>query len=128
VRRVFEVLAVILLVTGVELATGAVSFGLNQVFRVYFQLVAGTETDVSVTRFFVGGGMITLGVGYFALEVWARAYSGFVGLGQDCPHCGIHAKRVKRRTAHKVLGWVTGTSFTHRKCEKCGWHGLTASP
>ena len=126
-KRALEVLAITLLVVGIELATGAVSYGLNQVLKVYFQLVAGTEPDVSLTRFFVGGGMVVLGSGFLLLDLWARAYSGFLGRGKECPHCGVRAERVKRRLRHKILGWVLSERFTHRKCKKCGWHGLTGS-
>jgi hypothetical protein len=127
-KRVLEVIAILLLVVGIELATGAVSYGLNQVLKVYFQLVAGTEPDVSLTRFFVGGGMVILGSGFLVLDLWARAYSGFLGRGKECPHCGVNAERVKRRLRHKILGWVLNERFTHRKCKRCGWRGLTGSP
>ena len=127
-KRVLEVVAITLLVAGIELATGAVSYGLNQILRVYFQLVAGTEPDVSLTRFFVGGGMVILGTGLVFLDLWARAYSGFVAPGNFCPHCGVKADRVKRRRRHRVLGWILGERFTYRKCKTCGWHGLTGCP
>ena len=124
-KRVLEVVAIILLVAGVELATGAVSFGIVQVLRVYHQVVAGTEPDVSLTRFLVGATMVILGALLVALDLWARAYSGFVGRGKFCPHCNVKTERVKRRTRHKLLGLIVGEMVVHRKCRKCGWHGLT---
>jgi len=124
-QRVLEVVAITLLVAGIELATGAVSFGLEEIFRVYQQVVAGTEPDVSLPRFFVGMGMATLGALLVTLDLWARAYSGYVGRGKICPHCNEKTERVRRRSRHKLLGWIVGEMVTHRKCKKCGWHGLT---
>jgi hypothetical protein len=125
VKRVLEVVGITLLVVGIEMATGAVSYGLEQILRVYHQLVAGTEPEVSLSRFFVGGGLITLGALLVALDLWARAYSGHVGRGKVCPHCNLKTERVKRRRRHKLLGWILGDKVTHQKCKKCGWHGLT---
>jgi hypothetical protein len=124
-KRVLEVVAITLLVVGTELATGAVSFGIEQVLRVYHQVVSGTEPEVSLLRFFVGVGMVTFGAFLVAVDLWARAYSGYVGRGKFCPHCNLKTDRVKRRTRHKVLGLIVGEMVVHRKCKKCGWHGLT---
>jgi hypothetical protein len=124
-KRVLEVVAITLLVAGIELATGAVSYGLDQVFRVFRHLVAGTEPEASPIRFVVGVVMVVLGSLLVALDLWARAYAGYVGRGKVCPHCNLKTQRVKRRTQHKLLGWITGDKLTHRKCKKCGWHGLT---
>lgn len=127
-KRVLEVLAVTLLVAGVELATGAISFGLNEVLKVFHHLMAGSEPDVSPTRFFVGLGMVVVGGGLVTLDLWARAYSGVVGRGKYCPHCGVKAERVRRRRRHRVLSWVLGERVTYRKCKTCGWHGLAGGP
>ena len=127
-KRVLEVVAITLLVAGIELATGAVSYGLEQVVRVFQHLMAGSEPEISVPRFLGGVGMVVLGSGLVLLDLWARAYSGLVGRGKYCPHCGVKAERVKRRTRHKVLGWVLGERVTYRKCKTCGWHGLTGGP
>jgi hypothetical protein len=124
-KRVLEVVAITLLVAGIELATGAVSFGIEQVLRVYHQVVSGTEPEVSLLHFFVGVGMVTFGAFLVAVDLWARAYSGYVGRGKFCPHCNLKTDRVKRRTRHKVLGLIVGEMVVHRKCKKCGWHGLT---
>jgi len=116
VKRVLEVVAITLLVAGIELATGAVSYGLDQIVRVFQHLMAGSEPEISVPRFLGGVGMVVLGSGLVLLDLWARAYSGFVGRGKYC------------RTRHKVLGWVLGERVTYRKCKTCGWHGLTGGP
>lgn len=124
-KRVLEVIAITLLVVGTELATGAVSHGLDEVVRVYRHLGAGTESDVSLRRFFTGLALLGLGASLVTLDLWARAYSGFVTPGKECPHCGIKTERVKRRWGHRLLGLMLGQKVTYRKCRTCGWHGLT---
>lgn len=123
-KRVLEVLAITLLVVGIELATGAVSHGLNELAGVLKHLVAGGEAQVSLPRFFVGMGMVLLGGGLLVLDLWVRAYARFMGRGRDCPHCGTKTERVKRRWVHRMVGWILGEKVTYRKCRKCGWHGL----
>ncbi len=127
-KRVLEVLAAACLVAGIELATGAVSYGADSVVRVVQHLAAGTEPGVSVPRFLVGAGLLVVGVLLVGLDLWARAYWSFLGVGKDCPHCGVRAERVKRRTRHKLLGWILGERLTHRRCKTCGWHGLMLGP
>ena len=127
-KRVLEVVAITLLVAGIEMATGAVSYGLNRVAEVFGRLLAGSEPEVSAGRFFAGLGLVALGSGLVLLDLWARAHSGLLGRGRACPHCGVKMGRVRRKRRHKILGWILGERLTHRACPQCGWHGLTGSP
>jgi hypothetical protein len=127
VKRVLEVVAIALLVVGIEMATGAISYGLDRVAEVFGQLVTGAEPGVPATRFFAGLGLVALGVGAVSVDVWARAHSGPLGRGRVCPHCGGKMDRVRRKRSHRLLGWILGETLTHRVCPRCGWHGLTGS-
>ena len=123
-KRVLEVLAVVLLVGGLELSVGAVSHTLEQLGRVYSELVAGAEPGVSPGRFFLGVGMVVVGVGLLTLDLWARSYGGAVGRGRICPECGARTERLKRRARHRLVAWVLGEKVTRRTCKECGWRGL----
>lgn len=127
-KRVLEVVAITLLVAGIEMTTGAVSYGLNRVAEVLGQLLEGSEPGVSAGKFLAGVGMIAMGLGLVSLDVWARTRSGLLGRGSACPHCGVKMDRVRRRRRHRLLGWILGERLIHRACPKCGWHGLTGSP
>ena len=127
-KRVLEVLAVTLLVAGIEMATGAISYGLDRIAEIYGHLVAGSEAGISGVRFFSGIGMIALGVALVFLDLWARAHAGFFGRGRACPHCGVKMQRVRRKRRQKLLGWILGERLIHRICPDCGWHGLTVTP
>ncbi len=125
-KRVLQILALSLLVVGVEVATGAISVALNRVTRVYLELTEGRDPGVSLGRFLTGVGMFVAGAGLLALDLWARAYGSFVVKGKTCPDCGAETERVKRRVRHRILGFVRGERVTRRKCKSCGWSGLAS--
>jgi predicted RNA-binding Zn-ribbon protein involved in translation (DUF1610 family) len=127
VKRVLEVVAIALLVAGIEMATGAISYGLDRVAEVFRQLGRGGEPGVPAGRFLAGLGLVALGVGVVSVDVWARAHSGQVGRGRVCPQCGEKMDRVRRKRRHRLLGWILGERLTHRVCPRCGWSGLTGS-
>ncbi len=125
-KRVLEIVALILLVAGVEFSTEAVSHALGRLALAYHGILAGGEPGVSLPRFFAGVGMVVTGAGLLTLDLWARAYARFVGRGKACPNCGGKTERVKRRVRHRVLAWVLGERVTRRKCKTCGWSGLAS--
>jgi hypothetical protein len=106
VKRVLGVVAIVLLVAGIEMATGAISYGLDRVAEVFGQFVTGAEPGVPAMRFFAGLGLVALGVGAVSVDVWGRADSGLLGRGRLRPHCGEKMDRARRKRRHRLLGWI----------------------
>ena len=123
-KRVLKVLSLTLILAGVELSTGALSHAVDQVLRVYFELVLDAEPSVSVRRFFWGVGLIILGLLFVLLELWARASLSGVPRGKHCPQCGGETERVRRRQRHRIMAWILGERLSRRKCKECEWAGL----
>ena len=125
-KRVLEVLALTFLIVGVELSTGACSYVLSQLGKVYAELVLDAEPSVSLRRFFLGIVSLLIGMLILLLDIWARAGWQRVGSGKVCPQCGGITERVKRRRRHRLLGWVLGERVTRRACKTCDWSGLVS--
>jgi predicted RNA-binding Zn-ribbon protein involved in translation (DUF1610 family) len=125
-KRTLEVLSVVLILVGIELTTGSLSYALGRLERVYRALSVGNEPEVSLVRFTVGVLLALLGAVIMAVLIWARFSARFVGAVSFCPQCGGKTTRIHRRKRHRLLGKILGMPVTRRKCSNCGWRGLTA--
>ena len=123
-RRVLKVLALAVLIAGLELTTGAFSHAFNQLGKVYAELALDAEPSVSLDRFFLGVGALVGGLLLLLLDIWARAAWSGVNKGKVCPVCGGKVERVRRRYTHRIMGWILGRRVTRRKCQECEWAGL----
>ena len=125
-KRTLEVLSLILILVGIELATGSLTYALGRLERVYRALSAGNEPEVSLVRFAVGTLLVLLGAIILGVTIWARFSARIVSAGSSCPECGGKTTRIHRRKRHRLLGKILGMPVTRRKCSDCGWRGLTA--
>ncbi len=127
-KRTLEVLSPILILVGIELATGSLTHALERLERVYRAFSVGNEPEVSLIRFALGAFLVLLGAIILGVLIWARHSARLIGAGSSCPQCGAEATRIRRRWYHRLLGRVLDRRITQRKCRDCGWRGLTALP
>ena len=125
-KRTLEILSLVLILVGIELTTGSLSYALGRLERVYRALSVGNEPEVSLVRFAVGALLVILGAIIMAVLIWARFSARIVGAVSFCPQCGGKTTRIHRRKRHRLLGKILGMPVTRRKCSDCGWRGLTA--
>ena len=125
-KRTLEVLSLVLILVGIELATGSLTYALRQLERVYRALMVGNEPEVSLVRFAVGVLLVLVGAIIVTVLIWARFSARIVGRVSFCPQCGGKTTRIHRRKRHRLLGKILGMPVTRRKCSDCGWRGLTA--
>lgn len=124
-RRVLEIIAVLFLLAGLELAAGTLSHTLRRVEDTLRLSFAGESLVWPAPVFIVGFVLIIFGVMLALVTVWARAAGKAVQASPNCPRCGTRTNRMKRRLRHKVLAAVMGHHVTRRHCAKCGWGGLS---
>jgi uncharacterized membrane protein YciS (DUF1049 family) len=125
-RRGLAFASLFLLLVGLELSTEAISLVLSRLQAGMAALVAGAEFHVSALRFTVGVAGIALGLTIWALLIWSFRRRHDVGAaGTACPQCGNRTRRVKRRGWQRLLALVLGEHLTRRRCETCGWTGLS---
>lgn len=125
-RRGLAFAALFLLVTGLELSTEAVSLVLDRLGAGFGALLAGSEFHVTGLRFGVGVGALTVGLAIWILLIWSARQRGDVAsVGTTCPQCGNRTRRVKRKEWQRLLSAVLGEGLSRRKCETCGWTGLS---
>ncbi len=125
-KRTLEVFSLILILVGIELATGSLTHALERLERVYRALSVGNEPEVSLIRFALGVLLVLLGAIILAVTIWARFGVRIIVAGSSCPQCGGETSRIHRRRSHRLLGRIHGMPLTRRKCHDCGWRGLTA--
>ncbi|MFQ5536988.1 MAG: hypothetical protein ACE5GJ_06005 [Gemmatimonadota bacterium] len=125
-RRGLAVLSLLLILIGLELSTEAVSLVVSRVEAGVTALRSGVGFQVGAPRFLIGLGMVTVGFGIWMLFIWsARVRRAVTAAGRLCPQCGGETRRVKRRKWHRLLAVLLGHRITRRKCEVCGWVGLS---
>ncbi len=125
-KRTLEVLSLILILVGIELAIGSFTHALERLERVYRAFRVGNEPEVSLIKFALGALLVLLGVIMLGITIWARLSARLIGAGSSCPQCGGKATRIRRRWLHHLLGKILGKRTTRRMCRDCGWRGLTA--
>lgn len=124
-KRTLEVLSLILILVGIELATGPFTYALERLERVYRALSVGNEPEVSLIRFALGVLLVLLGAIILGVTLWARFSARLLGAGSSCPGCGGKTTRIRRRWSHRLQGKILGMPATRRMCRDCGWRGLS---
>ena len=125
-RRGLSLLALATMLAGLELSTEVVSLFLSRFGAGVQAIVAGVEFHVAPTRFVVGLLSLFVGLALWGLLMWSgQAKSAVNSIGGMCPDCGNKTRRVKRKESQRILAMVLGQRLTRRKCEVCGWHGLS---
>lgn len=125
-RSVLVFVSAGLMVLGLELSTEAVSLTMARLQAGFAALSAGVEFHVSAGRFGLGMSAMVIGAVLLTLLWWSarkRATVGFVG--PACPQCGGTTRRIKRHGLHRLLSLLLGERLTRRKCDTCGWMGLS---
>ncbi len=125
-RRGLAFTSLFLLIAGVELATEGISLVFARLRAGLGALLTGTEVHVSGLRFGVGLGALILGLTIWVLLIWsAHRRDDVTTVGTICPQCGNPTRRVKRKEWQRLLSTVLGERLTRRRCETCGWSGLS---
>jgi hypothetical protein len=125
-RRGLAFTSLFLLLAGLELSTEALTLVISRVRSGLGSILAGTEFHVSPFRFAVGMVAMLVGVTLWSLLVWsASRRKDVASVGTNCPQCGNRTRRVKRKESQRVLSAILGERLTRRRCETCGWSGLS---
>ncbi|MDP2954952.1 MAG: zinc ribbon domain-containing protein [Longimicrobiales bacterium] len=125
-RRGLAFTSLFLLIAGMELATEGISLVFARLRTGLGALLTGTEFHVSGLRFGVGLGALILGLAIWVLLIWsAHRRDDVATVGTICPQCGNPTRRVKRKEWQRLLSTVLGERLTRRRCETCGWSGLS---
>lgn len=126
IRRGLAFASLFLLLAGLELSTEGISLVMARLRTGLGSILSGTEFHVSGLRFSVGFIALVLGMAIWILLIWSAQHRGDVAsVGTACPQCGNHTRRVKRTELQRVLSFVMGERLTRRRCEQCGWSGLS---
>ena len=125
-RRSLAVVSLALILIGLELSTEAISLIFSRIEAGFGAILAGAEFHVPAFRFELGVVALVIGLGLAVVLYWsARASVEIRAVGHMCPHCGSQTRRVKRRKRHKLLSVIMGEHIARRRCEVCGWVGLS---
>lgn len=125
-RRSLAFISLALILVGLELSTEALSLTFSRLKAGVGAILAGAEFHVPAFRFEVGVGALVLGLVVAISLLWsARARVEVRAVGHMCPNCGSQTRRVKRRKRHKLLAIMMGENIARRRCETCGWVGLS---
>ena len=126
-RRGLATVSLILVMLGVELSTQALSLMLDRFSSGFQAIVSGVDFHIAPVRFGSGILVLGLGVALWMIVIWSGQVKDAVSsMGTVCPDCGSPTRRVKRRWWHRLLSFVLGHGLTKRKCEICGWNGLSS--
>jgi len=125
-RRGLAFTSIFLFLAGLELSAQGISLVLARLRTGVGAVIAGTEFHVSGPRFVVGMVALILAVVIWGLLVWSSSQLGGVAtVGPICPQCGNRTRRVRRKEWQRLLSFVLGERLTRRRCETCGWTGLS---
>lgn len=125
-RRGLAFTSLLLLLAGLELSTEAISLVFDRLGAGFGALLAGTEFHVTGLRFGFGVTFLAVGLALWVLLIWSASQRHDVAsVGTTCPQCGNRTRRVKRKEWQRLLSAVLGERLSRRKCETCGWNGLS---
>lgn len=125
-RRGLSFASLALLLAGLELATESVSLTLARLRTGITALVAGSDFHVGGQRFVIGLAAVAIGLAIWTVLFWSSHTRLKVdSVGSACPQCGERTRRVKRLGRQKILSMVLGERIVRRRCERCGWVGLS---
>jgi hypothetical protein len=126
-RRPLTLIALALMMLGIEIATGAVSVAVVRLGGGLSAVLSGDEYVISMPRYVIGLAIVLTGAAVAVGVLWAEIERRTILTdGSGCPKCGTPTKRVKRRARHRILSRILETHVTRRRCERCGWNGLAA--
>lgn len=115
-----------LLIVGLEMSTEAVSLVLGRLRLGFAAVVAGNDFHISPLRFAIGVLALAVGVTVWLLLIWSvRRQREVATVGSSCPQCGNPARRVKRKEWQRLLSVLLGERLARRRCDTCGWSGLS---
>jgi len=124
-RRPLTLIALALLLLGLQVATGVVSLTVVRLWTGSRAILNGDEFLVSAPRYLGGLALILGAVSLYGGVRWAdRIEKKVAASGEVCPRCGSETRRVRRRPWHRVLARIFDVRVTRRHCERCGWNGL----
>jgi len=111
---------------GLELLTGAGALGLRRLTGNTRALVTGMPGTYPAARLQVGLGLLSLGL-LLAATLWGIGLASrrIRGHGKVCPDCGALTKRLRRTRVQRFLGSMLHQEIARRRCEFCGWIGLS---
>ncbi|MGD8319808.1 MAG: hypothetical protein PVJ02_05125 [Gemmatimonadota bacterium] len=125
-RRGLAFLALASVVVGLELSAETVSLTLARLHAGISAVLSGVEFHVSALRFLLGLVLVALGLSMSVLlTLSVRQRRSVVAVGPACPRCGNRTRRVKRSGMQRLLAALLGEGMTRRKCDTCGWVGLS---
>jgi len=125
-RRGLAFTSLFLLLAGLELSTEAFSLVLARLGTGVGAVLSGTEFHVSTLRFVVGVLTLAVGLAIWLLLIWSHTQRTEVAsVGTTCPQCGNRTRRVKRKEWQRLLSTLLGERLSRRRCETCGWTGLS---
>jgi predicted RNA-binding Zn-ribbon protein involved in translation (DUF1610 family) len=125
-RRSLAFISLALFLIGLELSTEAISLTFSRLAAGAEAILAGVQFEVPALRYEVGVCATLSGIALGVVLVWsARAGVDVRAVGHTCPNCGSETRRVKRKQRHKLLSVILGEQLSRRKCETCGWVGLS---
>jgi hypothetical protein len=125
-RRGLAFVSLVLVLLGLELSTEAITTVAARIAEGLSALLGGTEARLSGLRVVAGLVVLALGLGLWILLIWSGRKRRMLSMeGEECPQCGSRTRRVRRRGWQRLLGALLGEHMTRRKCETCGWAGLS---
>lgn len=125
-RRGLAFVALVLVLLGLEMSTEALTLVVQRLSSGFASLAAGVEFQVGAFRFLAGVVALLLGLTVWVLMLWsARKRGAVASIGGTCPQCGEETRRVKRAGWQRLLSALLGERLTRRKCDTCGWVGLS---
>jgi len=125
-RRGLAFVSLLLVLLGLELSAEAITLVVDRVAGGLSALLGGTEAGPSAFRFVAGLVSLTVGLVLWMLLIWSGRRGRTLAFeGDECPQCGGETRRVRRRGWQRLLETLVGEHMTRRKCETCGWVGLS---
>lgn len=125
-RRGLVFVSLTLVLLGLELSTEALTLVARRLGAGAAAMAAGAQFHVPAFRFVVGVAGLALGLVLSGLLLWSsQRRDAVTAVGDLCPRCGNETRRVRRREWQRLLGVLLAERTTRRRCQTCGWLGLS---
>ncbi len=125
-RRGLGFVAVLLVLMGLELSTQGVTLIASRLGVGVSALLGRSAFHVPGFRFGAGIVLLAGGLALWILLAWsARTRVVVPAVGDGCPQCGNPTRRVRRQVSQRLLAALLGEHLTRRRCDTCGWVGLS---
>ena len=126
-RRILEVISLVLFLAGLELAAGTLSVTTTLLRETFTTTFGPDGPDEIPWRFLAGIALMVLAVVSAGTTVAVRFRQARIQDHVGCPKCGARTRRVQRKARHRMLGRLVGKALSARHCGDCGWRGLSYS-